>query len=63
MPQRRTSFVQCPATTADTHDIGQVTIDMLPDVVLLQCGTIKNDNFSEKIKYDCFHLKGPEKRF
>ena len=36
MPQRRTSFVQCPATTADAHDIGQVTIDMLPDVVLLE---------------------------
>jgi hypothetical protein len=31
-----TSFVQCPAMTADHYDIGYITIDMFPNEVLLE---------------------------
>ena len=33
---RSTSFAQWPELTADWHDVGRVTIDMLPDHVLLE---------------------------
>src|SRR5258707_13637236 len=35
-PRRCTSFVQCPATTADAYDIGLAPIDILPDDALLE---------------------------
>lgn len=34
-PRRRTSFTQFPAIFADFCDVGRVTIDVLPDVTLL----------------------------
>ncbi len=36
VPQRCTSFAQCPATTADAYDIGQAPIDVLSDDDLLE---------------------------
>ena len=33
---RGTTFAQWPELTADWHDVGRVTIDMLPDHVLLE---------------------------
>jgi hypothetical protein len=35
-PPRRTSFPQHIPTTTDWCDVGQVTIDMLPDIALLE---------------------------
>ena len=50
-PPRRTSFLQHIPTTADWRDVGQVTIDLVPDLALIE---IFDFYMAEALDYDPF---------
>src|SRR5258708_13078971 len=56
----RMSFVQQPGTAPDRWDVGRVTIDVLPDVALLEIfdcllNQLQDDNYLRYLKIRAWH--------